>query len=1531
MQSKLAFLRLIIFSLASASFPHLGIGQPQANKPDGVTQTPSVSGSNIRAIPGSYVYGGVNPKINYVQTKDAMGSYTDFSTFSSQNYTHVREINQYIDGLGRPIQSVTRQVTPGGTPKDLVVPVLYDEFGREQYKYLSYVQSNGSHSTDGKFKLDPFADQDYFFKTIYKDVNNNLMYAGEQALYSKTEFEPSELNRVVKSMAQGNTWAGANSGGVGVRMEYMLNTATEGVRRWEITNNSLTYTNDDFTNIPTSGSPNPVYGDQMLFKTITIDENGSAVVEYKNKDGQVILKKVEIGSISSPYNGHDNWLCTYYVYDDFGRLRFVIPPKVVDVIKSTWVLNNETIINELCFRYEYDSRGRMIAKKVPGAGWTYMLYDTRDRLVYTQDANMRLNNKWLAVFYDYLNRPIMTGMITYTGNPTGLQTYANSTSGATIQVNGENIVVSFDPRPPSANLIALTLTYYEHYAWTSKTYSTTYNSKVDAGNNLHSVGLPSSSDQQKVQTRGLVTGNKTRVIEDPADLTLGTFLVVANFYDDRSRIIQTSSDNYKQGTDVSINLYDFGGKILSNYLVHNNPAASISKGIQTNMEYDFAGRLLNIKKSIFDNPTGSADYSTTIVQNEYDDLGNLKRKKLGQKKNSSGVYTSDPIETLDYNYNIRGWLKGINKDYANAVGGSPERWFGMELNYDWGFGINAKSGNIGGVKWKSNGDDERRAFGYTYDKINRILGADFSQFGASNYADDAVVKFDMLMGDGQTASSAYDQNGNILAMRQMGLKLGSSAEIDIMTYAYYSNTNKLKTVTESGTGATDHKLSDFTDKNINGNDYGYDKNGNMISDLNKRLVGTADLDQTSGAIDYNHLNLPYKIRVKKDDGTTDKGDIVYIYDATGAKLEKRVNEITTPSTPIKKTMYIASSVYESVPSSTDALQFMVHEEGRFRPLGGTPTTWAFDYFIKDHLGNVRMVLTDEQKTDIYQAGMEEANRTFEVALFGDKVNITAHDKISGFDNNANNLKVSRLFGTTAEGRVGPGVILKVMAGDKIKAHTYAWYVNSGMDNSIDNTLTGIVNTILTQLTGGVSIAGKGTAAEQITSGVLQPGVQTLLSNQTPESGAPKAFLNWVLLDEEQFKAVDGNYGAVPIPVISGVMEKQLIQANSGGEILMKKNGYLYVYVSNESKGNVYFDDIRIEHIRGALLEESHYYPFGLTMASVSSKVLEKKDNKYKFNAGSEQNVELGLNFYDTRFRTFDPTLGSFRQIDPIDGAERGFTLYVYSGNNPITFNDPLGLKWKDSIQTKDGDWAYANNPWLASVTVRSKPKQYINYLSLPRMHKNQSQWNDEMIARQRDNRPLSQKGDPVWLKDQLPFHLRNYRAHQDFRKMSIGAVILIGSPVVVASLAGTSTGSILFNALRPKLQFNIVGGGVDLFNQMVIQGKELRKVNWAPVATNMFFGGSNILSSSIYEASGSLVTISGTSVGFNLTTQDFSEFGAGAAGNLLGNAWGGMFELEGLISTPTFKTLSNLPAHQFTTLPGEVMGNFLTNSISPKK
>ena len=65
----------------------------------------------------------------------------------------------------------------------------------------------------------------------------------------------------------------------------------------------------------------------QLFENVTVDEHENKVIEYKDKQGLVILKKVQVEA--SPSSGHDGWLCTYYIYDDLNQLRFVVPPKAI--------------------------------------------------------------------------------------------------------------------------------------------------------------------------------------------------------------------------------------------------------------------------------------------------------------------------------------------------------------------------------------------------------------------------------------------------------------------------------------------------------------------------------------------------------------------------------------------------------------------------------------------------------------------------------------------------------------------------------------------------------------------------------------------------------------------------------------------------------------------------------------------------------------------------------------------------------------------------------------------------------------------------------------------------------------------------------------------------------------------------------------------------------------------------------------------------------------------------------------------------
>ncbi|MBX9734586.1 MAG: hypothetical protein K2X37_11045 [Chitinophagaceae bacterium] len=128
---------------------------------------------------------------------------------------------------------------------------------------------------------------------------------------------------------------------------------------------------------------------------------------------------------------------------------------------------------------------------------------------------------------------------------------------------------------------------------------------------------------------------------------------------------------------------------------------------------------------------------------------------MPRERSDSGTTDATELELQEYAYSIRGWLKGINNDYA--TGGST-RWFGMDVGYDQGYTINQYNGNISGMKWRSRGDGEQRAYGFAYDPLNRLLKGDFNQFTGGTWNKNAGIDFSMKMGDGQNTTTAYDEN-----------------------------------------------------------------------------------------------------------------------------------------------------------------------------------------------------------------------------------------------------------------------------------------------------------------------------------------------------------------------------------------------------------------------------------------------------------------------------------------------------------------------------------------------------------------------------------------------------------------------------------------------------------------------------------------------------------------------------------------------------------------------------------------------------
>ncbi len=245
-----------------------------------------------------------------------------------------------------------------------------------------------------------------------------------------------------------------------------------------------------------------------------------------------------------------------------------------------------------------------------------------------------------------------------------------------------------------------------------------------------------------------------------------------------------------------------------------------------------------------------------------------------------------------------------------------------------------------------------------------------------------------------------------------------------------------------------------------------------------------------------------------------------------------------------------------------------------------------------------------------------------------------------------------------------------MAGDSYHIRANSWYRLNGVTPGAPvHPLTSII----AALAGGVAEAGgwKNTSAYLQSSGILDPAVTDLLNSQTAASGKPKAYLNWLLMDE-QYRYAGGGYEQV------GDNEEFKTHIKTG--LTVNKNGYLYIYVSNETPNvDVFFDNVQVSHVRGPLMEETHYYPFGLTMAGISSKAAGSFMNRYKFNGGNElQSGEFsdgsGLELYDAIHRLYDPQLGRFGQIDKLSELSIDFTPYGFARNNPIWMNDPLGLK-----------------------------------------------------------------------------------------------------------------------------------------------------------------------------------------------------------------------------------------------------------------
>lgn len=724
---------------------------------------------------------------NYVYSK----TYLDYNGTTASKTV---ETVQYFDGLGRPKQVVNVKASPTG--KDLVSHIEYDGFGRQVDSWLPAPMNtlNGGIQTGVK--------------------SSATTYYGDNFAFGHSNLEASPLDRVLSQVQPGTDWQAHP-----VTFNYDANIDGE-VRKFTATFN--------YTTFESKLNLTPSYGNAQLYKNMVTDEDGNTTIEYKNGQGQVLMvRKV----VSATENAD-----TYYVYNDYDQLAYVIPPLAVEAVKSlTTGTFPDVTLNNLCYQYKYDGRNRLVEKKLPGKGWEYMVYDKADRLIATQDANLRPNSKWLVTKYDTFGRVIYTGIMPLPNQTrAGLQAITNNfvitenKSAQGFTMSGMQIYYTNDLYNQIDTI--LSVNYYDTYPPFTPSFIPT----------VTNLPLLTDDSSLNVSTKSLPVASYVKNIEDD------NWTKNYTWYDQKERPIGSHSINHLGGHTKTESELDFSGMAKMVVTKHKRLDSDPVRVITENFTYDHQNRLKTHTHQVDSNPV---EY---LAQNEYTELSQLKNKKVG------GTSLGNGLQQVDYQYNIRGWMTNIN-DPADLSNGDL---FGYKIKYNNPANTNAApgkyNGNIAEIDWKNSSEDLLKRYNYEYDHLNRLKNAFYNEptTGNSTFFDEYLT---------------YDLNGNILSLKRNAPQVFSPTATMVDNLDYQYTGNRLNQIIENAMNDTGYE---------GGNNFiDYDVNGNMTNMLDKGIQ----------KITYNYLNLPDNIGIYQNSpfGGQISFGLEYLYRADGTKLRKK--------------------------------------------------------------------------------------------------------------------------------------------------------------------------------------------------------------------------------------------------------------------------------------------------------------------------------------------------------------------------------------------------------------------------------------------------------------------------------------------------------------------------------------------------------------------------------------------------------------------------------------------------------------------
>lgn len=762
---------------------------------------------------------------------------------------------QYYDGLGRPSIHVRRENNYDGE-RDHILATLqeYDNVGRESKVWLPQVITS-----------------DYMTSSSFKNQISNA-YSGDSRPFNQVIYENSPLNRVISQYGPGDNWVNHP-----ISSAYFLNSASGelGCKHYQI--------DLDGTLIQRGNYPSGV-----LKITQVTDEDGNISYSFKNDAGQLILTRQISNSIP-----HD----TYYVYDIFGNLCFVLPPAYQD----------NPDLSLYAYQYKYDNRNRCVMKTFPGCTPIDIVYDLSDRPVLTRDGEQRKKGEWRFTLYDILGRSVVEGIC----HSVNLTSIVSSTVVASFeQLTGSN---GFKETGYTLTGIALNesdvqllnVYYYDNYHFQTL--------PVFGGMDLlHYVpqrgyGSLYVAGNIEIAAKGKLTGSCCFLLNNSNHKIL-----TMTYYDLWDHIIQQRSTNHLGGVDVDFYWREMTGKLLKHMHSHSAPDKQPLTEIYT-YEYDYGERLVRVKHQL------NNQSEVVLTENSYDDLGRLQTKKHHGNESLKSTYS----------YNIRNWL--------TSIGGL----FCEQLTYQPYY-----NGNINKMSWRF--DDPynmERRYSFYYDGLNRLKG--------TGYWDEEFNFYD--------TNYDYDKMGNLLSLSRWGTMEAREdfAKVDDLSFTY--NGNQVKSIDDSTEDYITYTPLDFIDNAKEEEEYFYDNNGNLIKDLNKGIdeiqYNCLNLPNYITLRERNATRYLYSadgVKRRKEYGVWELFSIEPAF--SSINMRSSLQKAGTGTNSIEFYSFVSNECIDycgNIIYKNGVLDKVLTEEGYINFVNGAP---VYHYYLKDHQGNIRVVM-----------------------------------------------------------------------------------------------------------------------------------------------------------------------------------------------------------------------------------------------------------------------------------------------------------------------------------------------------------------------------------------------------------------------------------------------------------------------------------------------------------------------------------------------------------------------------------------------